>query len=40
MQEIKNDGILAKVLANDYKSLENLKEGMDKYNELKSKSRR
>jgi tubulin-specific chaperone A len=40
LEKIDRDGILAKVLANDYKSLENLKEGMDKYNELKSKSRR
>jgi tubulin-specific chaperone A len=40
LEKIDREGILAKVLANDYKSLENLKEGMDKYNELKSKSRK
>jgi len=40
LEKIDREGILAKVLANDYKSLENLKEGMEKYNELKSKSRR
>jgi hypothetical protein len=40
LEKIDREGILAKVLANDYKSLENLKEGMEKYDQLKSKSRR
>lgn len=40
LEKIDREGILAKVLANDYKSLENLKEGMKRYDELKSKSRR
>jgi len=40
MQEVRREGILAKVLANDYKSLENLKEGMQRYDELKSKTLR
>ena len=40
LEKIDREGVLAKVLANDYKSMENLKEGLEKYNELKSKARR
>ena len=40
MRDIKINGLRAKVLANDYKSMENLEDGMKNLNELKTKNRR
>ncbi|HRZ32682.1 MAG TPA: hypothetical protein P5188_10250, partial [Flavobacterium sp.] len=40
LEKIEEEGLLAKVLASDFKSMENLKDGIKKYDELKSKSRR
>jgi TP901 family phage tail tape measure protein len=40
MRDIKLNGLRAKVLANDYKSIENLEDGFKNFNELKTKNRR